>query len=394
MEPITWTSEPRKVKDLIPYKSNPRQISKDQLAQLKRSLEKFDYAELIAVQRDNTIIAGHMRVKAMMQLGWGDREILVRVPRRPLSEDEMREYLIRSNKNTGEWDWDILANEWDPHELHDWGFSSEELVDDVLDLGSTEEDNEVLEPPKDPKTKLGDIYQLGSHRLICGDSTNPAVVSSLLKDDEPILMVTDPPYGIQMDKGFSGKVGFSGKGKPIKRRKYDDKWDSKKINDEYLNDLISFSKMSIIWGGNFYAHCLPPSTHWLVWDKKQTMPTFGDCELAWTNSERKSVKKYEIEYNGLIGKEENRFHPTQKPVKLFYKIIEDYSKENELIFDPFLGSGTTLIAAENLQRTCYGIELDPAYCDIIVERWVKTRKKNGKDYEVLKNGEICEDFND
>ena len=127
MEQLSWHIEKRRVKDLIGYKSNPRQISKDQLRQLKRSIEKFDYVEIAAIQPDNTIIAGHMRIKALMQLGWKDREIDVRVPSRPLTEEEMREYLIRSNKNTGEWDFDLLSSDFDLNDLVEWGFTASDF---------------------------------------------------------------------------------------------------------------------------------------------------------------------------------------------------------------------------------------------------------------------------
>lgn len=143
MEKITWHTEKRKVKDLIPFKSNPRQISKYQLSHLKKSLEKFDYCEIVAIQPDNTIIAGHMRIKAMLQLGWGKQEIEVRVPNRKLEIEEAKEYLIRSNKNSGEWDYDILGNEWDPHDLHEYGFTPEDLgifmEKDLEDNGGEEE---------------------------------------------------------------------------------------------------------------------------------------------------------------------------------------------------------------------------------------------------------------
>lgn len=127
MTDITWHTEKRRVKDLLPFKDNPRQISKDQLAQLKQSLEKFNYAELIAIQPDNTILAGHMRIKALLQLGRGADEIEVRIPNRLLNDEEAREYVIRSNKNTGEWDWDALGNDWDLNDLHEWGFSADDL---------------------------------------------------------------------------------------------------------------------------------------------------------------------------------------------------------------------------------------------------------------------------
>jgi ParB-like chromosome segregation protein Spo0J len=145
MDKILWHTEKRKVKDLIPFKTNPRQISKDQLAHLKISLEKFDYVELVAIHPDNTIIAGHMRVKALIQLGRGKEEIEVRVPNRQLDDLEAKEYLIRSNKNTGEWDWDILADQFEVMDLHAWGFNA----DDLEFLIEKEVEESQGEPPDD-----------------------------------------------------------------------------------------------------------------------------------------------------------------------------------------------------------------------------------------------------
>jgi len=178
------------------------------------------------------------------------------------------------------------------------------------------------------------------------------------------LVLTDPPYGIKRDKGFEGFGGF---GTPIPRRRYeDDDWDNSRV--EWLAEIIKAAQNSIIFGGNFYTDLLPQSNHWIVWDKNNTMPTFGDCELAWTNFKRNSVKKYEIEYNGLIGKEAWRWHPTQKPLKLFNAILVDYSASAQTILDPFLGSGTTTVAARILGRKCIGIEIEEKYCKIAVER--------------------------
>jgi DNA modification methylase len=200
---------------------------------------------------------------------------------------------------------------------------------------------------------------------MCGDSMNENNINQIIDGNKIILMLTDPPYGINMDKGFEGFGGF---GKPIARRQYKDNWDIRP-DKKHFDLILPRAKNSIVWGGNFFADILPQSTHWIVWDKKQTMPTFGDCELAWTSIGKKSVKKYEITYNGLIGKEKERFHPTQKPIKLFDAIINDYSKENDTIFDPFSGSGTTLIVAEKTNRKCYAMEIEPKYCDIAVKRW-------------------------
>ena len=142
---LTWKTEKRKVKDLKPYPHNPRKMSKDDARQLIASLEKFNYVELIAINQDDTIIAGHMRINALKKLGRGKDEIEVRVPSRMLSEEEVKEYLIRSNRNTGEWDWDVLASDWNAEALHEWGFLADELVDHVLDADVGREEKEEKE---------------------------------------------------------------------------------------------------------------------------------------------------------------------------------------------------------------------------------------------------------
>jgi len=188
------------------------------------------------------------------------------------------------------------------------------------------------------------------------------------KDKYFDLCLTDPPYGVKRDKGFGGSMGFGGCGKPIARRIYNDDWDSDRPNKEYFKEIIRVSNQVLIFGGNYFADILPQGTHWIVWDKLNTMPTFGDCELIWTNLNRKSIKKLVWEYNGLLGKEDNRYHPTQKPIKLLHDLIEKYSKETDVIFDPFLGSGTTARACKDLGRKCIGIEISKEYCDIAVQR--------------------------
>jgi len=179
------------------------------------------------------------------------------------------------------------------------------------------------------------------------------------------LLLTDPPYGIKMSEEFGGFGGF---GKPIARRQYPDSWDEFRPDDSTFILLLSKSDRAIIWGGNFFADLLPRSTHWLVWDKLNTMPTFGDCELAWTNVVRKSVRKKTVEWNGLLGKERERAHPTQKPLALMAWCIENYSVEGDTILDPFMGSGTTLRAAKDLGRQCIGIEIEEKYCEIAARR--------------------------
>ena len=183
------------------------------------------------------------------------------------------------------------------------------------------------------------------------------------------LILTDPPYGIKRDKGFGGFEGFGGFGKPIARKQYNGEWDSIRLEKIYFNEIFRVSKECLIFGGNFYTDYLPVNNHWIFWDKLNTMPTFGDGELIYTSLKRNSVKKIQIEYNGLLGKEPNRFHSTQKPVKLFEWCLMNYSNENDLILDCFSGSGTTAIACHNLNRRFICIEKDKEYFDKSVLRY-------------------------
>jgi len=198
--------------------------------------------------------------------------------------------------------------------------------------------------------------------VICADCLE---VMRGMEDNSVDLVLTDPPYGIKRDKGFGGFGGF---GKPIARRKYSDDWDNDRPSKEYFDEMLRVSKNAIIFGGNYFADILPQGKHWIVWDKLNTMPTFGDCELIWTNIARNSTKKITFEYNGLLGKEQHRQHPTQKPLYLMTNIINTYSKENNIILDPFLGSGTTAVACKELNRNYIGIEISPEYCKIAERR--------------------------
>ncbi len=203
-------------------------------------------------------------------------------------------------------------------------------------------------------------YSDESTAIACGDCRE--ILPHLPKVD---LVLTDPPYGVKMSEGFGGFGGF---GEPIARRQYPDQWDTCRPGETTFRSILAKSQKAIIFGGNFFADILPASTHWLVWDKLNTMPTFGDCELAWTNIDRKSVKKKVVEWNGLLGKERERYHPTQKPIELMIWCIETYSKEGDTILDPFAGSGTTAVAAKATGRTCLLIEAEEKYCEIAVKR--------------------------
>jgi DNA modification methylase len=192
-----------------------------------------------------------------------------------------------------------------------------------------------------------------------------------MPDKSVDLVLTDPPYGVGRDKGFEGFGGF---GKPIARKRFEqDDWDDKRPEKEYFDEILRIGKLIMIFGGNFFADILPQGTHWIFWDKLNTMPTFGDGELIWTNSTRKSVKKFVREYNGLIGKEEIRHHPTQKPVNLVRELIRAYCDDGT-VFDPFMGSGTTGVACKELGRNFIGIEIDEKYFEIAKKRINNTQE--------------------
>ena len=205
----------------------------------------------------------------------------------------------------------------------------------------------------------------GDHLIIHGDCRD--VLPKI--DNKAIdLIVTDPPYGIKMDEGFEGFGGFRGFGTPIARRQYEDDWDAERPTKETFDEIIRVGKSCLIFGGNFFSDILPQGKHWLSWDKKNTMPSFGDCELVWTNIDRKSVKKYVYEWNGLIGKEQHRWHPTQKPRLLIEALIRDYIKKGTLIADFYLGAGTTLLAAKNLGFKAIGVEKSLHYAQVAEQR--------------------------
>ncbi len=204
---------------------------------------------------------------------------------------------------------------------------------------------------------------IGNCRLIQGDCLE---VMPLLDKVDAVL--TDPPYGIGLAGGFSGAGGFQGSGQAIKRREYEGDWDRETPDKAIFDAMLSGSDAAIIWGGNYFTDKLPQGSFWLVWDKQNTMPTFSDCELAWTNIDKKSVKRITYLQNGCMTKERERFHPTQKPVAVMQWCIERLPKNCSTILDPFMGSGTTGVACAKLGRKFIGIELEPKYFDIACER--------------------------
>lgn len=389
---------------------NPRKINGDQMQKLVESLQAdpdfFNNRPCLVNEKDGklTVYAGNQRIRAAKKLKWKEVPCIVE---QNLDEELMKDRIIKDNKTYGEFDYDILANEFDLDKLIAAGFTHEELQLDVEDLGSQDEpeDNEVLAPPKDPKTKLGDLYELGAHRLLCGDSTLPDDVAKLLEGNTPILMITDPPYGVEYDANWRFEAG---KGcKAIGKVK----------NDDQVNWALAWhlfpGSIAYVWHASYYISEVHKSLldakfetkSLLIWVKQNFAISRGDyhwkhepCWYAirkghqhnWQGS-RKECTIWEIAnlcFGGKSSDEDERTaHSTQKPIECMARPIRNNSSEGEGVYDPFLGSGTTLIAAEKLKRICYGMELDPAYCDIIVQRWMKLTgkkpKRNGEEISEL-----------
>ena len=371
---------------------NPRKLTKKQFQDIKNSLTKYGFVENIVVNenkdRKNIIIGGHQRVRVAKAMG------MKNIPVHYVDIGDIKqekELNIRLNKNSGEWDWDLLANIFDETDLMDWGFDDDELQFKELDTveGLTDEDD-VPEAPEDPITKQGDLWLLGEHRLLCGDATKKEDVDILMDGNKADMVFTSPPYN-QGGKGYRLPAFYKGK-------------NDNKTKDEYYDFLICIFKnlelivndnSPILWNvmynansRNDYGKIVFSGDHnfevfeTIVWDKKHGFNISArgilsrDSELIfllckgddyYTNQSR-----YDTWYNtwriGTHGSQVEG-HGASFPVELPEKGITSFALNDGNILDPFLGSGTTLIACEKTGRKCYGMEIYPHYCDVIVKRW-------------------------
>ena len=249
------------------------------------------------------------------------------------------------------------------------------LADLAEDAGLYVDDKEVVEdevpePPVDPITKSGDLWILGEHRLLCGDSTKAEDVERLMAGAKARYGMFDPPYGIAVIGGVSKAKGSIGGVSKAKANQYEPIHGDDKPFDPA--PFFGLAEECVWWGANYFADKLPCKKGWIVWDKKgrEWKDNFSDCEMAWTPF--KTVARiYRHVWMGLVqeGERELRQHPTQKPVAMFAKLMRELFTDDGVVLDLWLGSGTTLIAAEQLGRKCYGMEISPQYCDVIVKRW-------------------------
>lgn len=381
---ITWKTEKWAVSKLKEWPNNPRRFTDKGMQDLKNSLERIGYVDPIAINTDGTIIGGHARKKALKSLGI--KEVEVRVPSVTLTEEQIKEAVIRLNKNiAGEWNFGDLANHFNSDDLIDWGFTAEELgFSEPVKEGLTDPD-EVPTAPETPVTMAGDIWILGNHRLMCGDSTSIEAVERLMDGQKADMVFTDPPYNTGMTKKTNrGSTRLS---HMFNDSFSDDEWES-------LLSGLSATAYSALKDNTAAYFCLDwrrnhelqehlrkcfTISNVIVWDKvvhglgsdyKYTYELINVCkkgkpELDTHQGDREYSDVWHIQRK--IGRDED--HATKKPVEIIERCLRHASKPNMSCLDLFGGSGSTLIACEKLNRVNYSMELDPRYCDVIIKRW-------------------------
>jgi DNA modification methylase len=371
------------VEDLIPYALNSRTHSDAQVAQLAASIREFGFTNPVLVDEQNNLIAGHGRLLAARKLKLAEVPAVVVTG---LDDRKRRALVIADNKLAlnAEWDEEALRVELedlagDFGEL--MGFSDDELVALLKNGDGTEgltDEDAVPEVPAVPVTVEGDVWLLGRHRLMCGDSTSIDAVERLMDGTKPDLIHTDPPYG--MNAVSKSSVLKKNYGTDIMG---DDTPDVAKDAFRLINGLYPEAKQ-IWWGANYYCSVLPDSECWLVWDKDNGGSDQTDCELAWANF-RSVVRQFT-----MASEKKNRVHPTQKPVALMEWIIKRFNLSAKTIADYFGGSGSTLIAAEKHNIQGFIMEFDPKFADVIIKRWQDftgqqaTIEATGQTYDELK----------
>jgi DNA modification methylase len=361
------------INEIKPNPNNPRIIKDIKFKQLVKSIQDFpQMLELrpIVIDENNMVLGGNMRLKACIEAGLTDVPV---IHANNLSEEKKKEFIVKDNVGYGEWDWDDLANNWDAQELTDWGLDIPNF--DVNNLEAEEDDFAVPDGGTITDIVLGDLFEIGEHRLLCGDSTDSDQVEKLMNGQKPDFIHTDPPYGINYSSENSG-YKTSNKFEVIKN-------DEKGVD---IANLFLFDCPKVVWGANCFPNKLPHRGRWAVWYKRgegAEKALGSPFELAWIDITSGYDRFYKIVHGGFVNSDGGkRLHPTQKPVKLVDEILNDLAKDSKLILDLFLGSGTTMLASHQLKRNCYGMELDPKYCQVIVDRMKKLDpsliiKKNG-----------------
>lgn len=396
----------KKVSELIPYINNSRTHSEEQITQIVSSIKEFGFTNPILIDKDNSIIAGHGRLQAVKRLGYDEVPCILISG---LTKTQIKALIIADNQlalNAG-WDLEKLSVEIegledDKFDISLLGFN-EDFLNKIFndDKKGLIEDDSVPETSENIKCKLGDIFVLGNHKIICGDATNTEDVIKLFKEQKADLYLTDPPYNVN----YEGKT----KDKLKIKNDFQDSESFQIFLTEAFSNAFNVMKLGAsfyIWHsdseGLYFRMALINSNfklrQTLIWAKNSMVMGRQDyhwqhepCLYGWKEgsshswySDRKQTTLLNFDRPTA-----SKLHPTMKPVELISYLIKNSSKQGDLIFDSFLGSGSTLIACEKLDRSCYGLEFDPKYCDVIIQRWQQftgkeaIHEQSGKTYNSI-----------
>lgn len=379
--------------------NNPRLVKDDKFKKLVKSIKDFpDMLDKrpIIVNADLIVLGGNMRLKACNEAGLKEVPIIVA---EDWTEEQQKAFIIKDNLGYGEWDWDMIANEWDEEELNEWGLDIPGFEDGVQ-LDAIDDDFEVPEDGVETDIVLGDLFEIGEHRLLCGDSTDSDAVAKLMDGKKADMVFTDPPYGVSYTGGHNKKQRVG-----IKSDEFQDE-DLSNLFQDSINNACIFSKDSspfYIWyaGGKSKETYLGLSNTpievraVICWYKvksgsgafmSQYIPNYEPC--IYGHKQGKSINWYGPTDEKTVWEfpkdKQNEYHLTQKPIPVVERALNNSSKVSNIIYDCFLGGGSTMVASHQLKRKCYGMELDPKYCQVIIDRM----RKLDDTLVIKKNGEI------
>lgn len=384
-----------KISEIHLNPDNPRFIKDDRFEKLINNIKEFPKMmklRPIIIDDSGKILGGNMRYRALIELGYQEIPEGWVVKASELTEEEKERFIITDNIPYGDWDNDKLANEWDEIKLEDWGMDLSE-INIHFEIEAEEDDFDVdkaVEDTKEPICKLGDIWQLGNHRIMCGDSTKKEDVEKLMNGKKADMVFTDPPYNV--DYGVSKNPRH--KIRTIQNDKQNpEQWE--KFCKSIFNIFQQYNNGDIyMWGASgpegmkMRLWLTEMGCHWsatIVWKKQQLVLTpanyqrmYEPCYYGWFKKSSYNGDRTQTEVWDIDRPLNSKLHPTMKPVELCSKGIKNSSKKGNLILDLFLGSGSTLIASEQLNRICYGMEIDPIYCDVVIRRWEEYTKQKAE----------------
>jgi site-specific DNA-methyltransferase (adenine-specific) len=404
------------IEDIKPNPKNPRTISSASLKKLVKSIKDFpEMLDLrpIVVTEDMTILGGNMRYKAAVEAGIKELPIVIA----ELSDDQQKEFIIKDNVGFGEWDWNVLMDDdmWVTEDLTDWGLV---IPDENLPKKEVKEDNYEIPDNLEPKTKPGDLIEIGPHKLLCGSATSPEDIDKLLEGKLVDMVFTDSPYNVDYKGGTGLKIQndnmssdnfyhflfdfYSNMERTLKPGSPFYIWHADRevrnfvgalqdVGNLYYSQTIYWYKSQFVLGRADYHYIHEPCLY--GWKKGESHKWYGDRKQTTVNKEEiKELDKMTKAELLVIAKSaiesrphttfaefekpsRSELHPTMKPIKLCEYYIENSSQKGDLVMDFFLGSGSTMVAAHQMGRVCYGTELDPVYCDVIIDR-MKTLDPN------------------